>query len=152
MLCLVHLYSITKGPNNYLHGSDIHQWLNTLYIFSYFPTPLVTLITNNYRGEMITQKYVLSKFGVQATEPAVTAAYSNSPDSKFHGANMGPTWVPSSPGGPHVGPMNLAIWEKWEANIQTDGLAKGCGIFFTNLLGIRDSCVTSSIHVHRPFF
>ena len=23
---------------------------------------------------------------------------------------MGPTWVLSSPGGPHVGPMNLAIW------------------------------------------
>ena len=33
------------------------------------------------------------------------------PDSKVHGANMGPTWVLWSPGGPHVGPMNLAIWE-----------------------------------------
>ena len=33
----------------------------------------------------------------------------NTPDSKVHGANMGPTWVLSSPGGPHVGPMNLAI-------------------------------------------
>ena len=31
------------------------------------------------------------------------------PDSKVHGANMGPTWVLSSPDGPHVGPMNLAI-------------------------------------------
>ena len=31
------------------------------------------------------------------------------PDSKIHGANMGPTWVLSSPGGPHDGPMNLAI-------------------------------------------
>ena len=31
------------------------------------------------------------------------------PESKVHGANMGPTWVLSSPGGPHVGPMNLAI-------------------------------------------
>ena len=25
------------------------------------------------------------------------------PDNKFHGANMGPTWVLSAPGGPHVG-------------------------------------------------
>ena len=33
------------------------------------------------------------------------------PDSKVHGANMGPNWVLSSPGGPHVGPMYLAIWE-----------------------------------------
>ena len=30
-------------------------------------------------------------------------------DSKIHGANMGPTWFLSAPGGPHVGPMNLAI-------------------------------------------
>ena len=27
------------------------------------------------------------------------------PDSKVHGANMGPTWVLSVPDGPHVGPM-----------------------------------------------
>ena len=31
------------------------------------------------------------------------------PDSKVHGANMGPTWVLSAPDGPHVGPMSLAI-------------------------------------------
>ena len=31
------------------------------------------------------------------------------PDSKVHGANMGPTWVLSVPDGPHDGPMNLAI-------------------------------------------
>ena len=31
------------------------------------------------------------------------------PDSKFHEANMGPTWVLSDPDGPHVVPMNLAI-------------------------------------------
>ena len=31
------------------------------------------------------------------------------PDSKIHGASMGPTWVLSAPGGPHVGPMNLVI-------------------------------------------
>ena len=31
------------------------------------------------------------------------------PDSKVHGANMGPTWVLSAPDGPHVGPMHLAI-------------------------------------------
>ena len=30
------------------------------------------------------------------------------PDSKVHGANMGPTWDLSAPDGPHVGPMNLA--------------------------------------------
>ena len=34
-----------------------------------------------------------------------------STDSKVHGANMGPIWGRQDPGGPHVGPMNLAIWE-----------------------------------------
>ena len=33
------------------------------------------------------------------------------PDNKVHGANMGPTSVLSAPDKPHVGPMNLAIWE-----------------------------------------
>ena len=35
----------------------------------------------------------------------------DNPDSKGHGANMGPTWVLSAPGEPHVGPMNLVIRE-----------------------------------------
>ena len=29
------------------------------------------------------------------------------PDSKVHGANMGPTWVQSAPDGPRVGPWTL---------------------------------------------
>ena len=40
------------------------------------------------------------------------------PDSKIRGANMGPTWVLAAPGGPHVGPMNLAIWVGMESNIR----------------------------------
>ena len=31
-------------------------------------------------------------------------------DNRVHGANMGPIWGRHGPGGPHVGPMNLAIW------------------------------------------
>ena len=31
------------------------------------------------------------------------------PDSKVHGANMGPTWVLSAPDEPHDGLTNLAI-------------------------------------------
>ena len=33
------------------------------------------------------------------------------PDSKVHGANMGPIWGRQDPGGPYVGPMNFAIWD-----------------------------------------
>ena len=31
------------------------------------------------------------------------------PDSKVHGANMGPIWDRQDPGGPNVGTMNFAI-------------------------------------------
>ena len=34
----------------------------------------------------------------------------SSPESKIHGANVGPTWGRQAPGGPHVGHMTLAIW------------------------------------------
>ena len=33
------------------------------------------------------------------------------PDSKVHGANMGPIWGRQDPGGPHVRPMNLVVWD-----------------------------------------
>ena len=33
------------------------------------------------------------------------------PDSNVHRANMGPIWGWQDPGGPHVGSMNLAIWD-----------------------------------------
>ena len=32
------------------------------------------------------------------------------PDSKIHGANMGPTWGRQDPGGAHGGHVNLSIW------------------------------------------
>ena len=48
------------------------------------------------------------------------------PDSKVHGANMGPIWGRQDPGGPHVGPMNFAIW---------DGLCRG-------VVCIVKSCIT----------
>ena len=32
------------------------------------------------------------------------------PDSKVHGANMGPIWGRQGPDGPHVSPMNFAVW------------------------------------------
>ena len=37
------------------------------------------------------------------------------PDSKVHGANMGPTWVLSAPDGPHVDLMNLVIRDAIES-------------------------------------
>ena len=39
-----------------------------------------------------------------------TSKEKRNPDSKIHGANMGPTWGRQDPGGTHVCHVNLAIW------------------------------------------
>ena len=40
--------------------------------------------------------------------------YAFIPDSKVHGANMGPIWGRQDPGGPNLGPMNFAIWNVFQ--------------------------------------
>ena len=58
---------------------------------------------------------------------------SDCPDSKLHGANMGPIWGRQDPDGPHVGPMKLAIWV---ANTMVD-LNVTCTCWYINkYLGI----------------
>ena len=47
---------------------------------------------------------------VNQTITTTNARYSIS-DSKVHRANMGPIWDRQDPGGPHVGPMDFAIWD-----------------------------------------
>ena len=47
------------------------------------------------------------------------------PENKVHGAYMGPTWGLQDPGGPHVGPMILAIWVQLEAITMLSNLPGG---------------------------
>ena len=54
----------------------------------------------------ITQDVTLMEISV-----CLFCSVQSNPDSKVHGANMGPSWVLSAPVGPHIGPMNLAIKE-----------------------------------------
>ena len=42
-------------------------------------------------------------------------------DSKVHGANMGPIWGRQDSGGPHVGPMNFAIWGTFAVSFTNNG-------------------------------
>ena len=42
---------------------------------------------------------------------AITGPFVDTPDSKVHRANMEPIWGRQDPGGPHVGPVNFAIWD-----------------------------------------
>ena len=43
----------------------------------------------------------------------VTVEAFNIPSSKVHGTNMGPIRGLQDPDGPHVGPMNFAIWDTY---------------------------------------
>ena len=43
--------------------------------------------------------------------------FSDIPDNKVQGANMGPIWGRQVPGGPHVGPMSFAIWNVYDAGL-----------------------------------
>ena len=60
------------------------------------------------------------------------------PDSKVHGANMGPIWDRQDPGGPHVGPMNLPIW----VVLETIEIYEVENIIYLHASGIR---------THEPF-
>ena len=51
------------------------------------------------------------------------------PDSKVHGANMGPTWERQDPCWPHVGPMNFAIWVKLTKNYNSSHEQFECIIY-----------------------
>ena len=53
--------------------------------------------------------FAVGMLTVGQIEPRSACRSGRFPDSKVHGANMGPTWVLWAPDGPHVGPMNLAI-------------------------------------------
>ena len=55
----------------------------------------------------------------------------NIPDSKVHVANMGPTWVLSAQGGPHIGPMNLAIIDYMDSVNFGNGTSDTDGNFHT---------------------
>ena len=70
------------------------------------------------------------------------AWYPNIPDSKVHGANMGPIWDRQDPGGPHVGPMDLAIWDSWQVTATH---------LNTELLGYQCSSSSNGHHSDIPY-
>ena len=99
----------------------------------------------------------LPKYSVLSTRLNMTPTI---PDSKAHGANMEPIWGRQDPGGPHVGPMNFAIWEPIimlvEPNLQSTwahdpNLEKIFCPHFKNNNAIRTcfcTCVTTYVNLH----
>ena len=90
---VVDISSILVNPYIYIY---IFLWL----LNGHFTTAGINdiLVTLNGTGRFIPQS--------AETWQSANHVY---PDNKDHGANMGPTWVLSAPGGPHVGSINLVI-------------------------------------------
>ena len=69
-----------------------------------------TSTLNPFQWKSRTVSYIVTTFyGIYCKSTAKQCSLEYS-DSKLHGANMGPIWGQQDPGGPHVGPMNFAIW------------------------------------------
>ena len=93
--------------NNVLYGIDINELVLIKMTAAY--NLWATLISSNQpnsglwwihtAGSPIIKHSILLKIDTHTF-----------PDSKVHGANMGPIWGRQDPDGPHVGSMNFAIW------------------------------------------
>ena len=73
------------------------------------------------------QVFFLSEHSLTDLPSTESVTTKNTLDSKVHGANMGPIWGQQDPGGPHVGPMNFAIWDY-----------------------LNDSCLVDKIYMQQP--
>ena len=90
---------------------------------------------------------------MQSDDPGITfvitwAAYLSFPYSKVHGANMGPIWGRQDPGGPHVGPMNFAIWVTADLHTMHHSYAQAYSYTTPHILHTDRRAVTA--HIHSP--
>ena len=57
-------------------------------------------------------------------------------DSKVHGANMRPIYGRQDTGGPHVGPMNSAIWDVYPFNYAYDYVVHCFAVIISSLMDL----------------
>ena len=91
------------------------HWHWSYYIIGPVPAQLIWRIWANISlksigiDDMITRKLSKTKAFAYFIGYCADCVFIT-PDSKVHGAYIGFTWGRQDPGGPHVGPMILAIW------------------------------------------
>ena len=88
---------------------DISHHMNLLISSPTIIVPIICYILNFNAYCYGIQSLSLVDWLLPCTTFRAFVRDNHAPDSKVHVANMGPTWVLTAPGGPHVGPMNLAI-------------------------------------------
>ena len=115
-------------------SGSIMCWMPKIHVWPLFASVMgVSMKPSDYGNEVpgpsayddVTVRQMTSEFLQNATAHGLQRIAGSSskikmvisnPDSKVHGANMGPMWGRQDPGGPHVGAMNFAIWEKAKNN------------------------------------
>ena len=112
---------------------EFKLWLSSVLFCSIQVCPSVTQQSQAKRTQS-KQSFFFSELYPPTNEKALCFCGLLVPDSKVHGATMGPTWVLSAPDGPHVGPMNLAIRGVMQRNRgawlrdEINGLVQDCSI------------------------
>ena len=84
------------------------------------PIPILSLETcqSQKDGSQASQ----NPSGSKTTSRSLIGSVDLYPDTKVHGANMGPIWGWQDPGGPRVGPIDLAIWVVYPLNMMATWL------------------------------
>ena len=98
--------------DNPITSTSIQLSLNAMPRLTRMPSRrLTTIATKSYSSYTIPQiTYTAGITPCMGSAKERRRILRNAPDSKVHGANMGPIWGRQDPGGPHVGTMNFAIW------------------------------------------
>ena len=81
-------------------------FLGVISLYNYGPSPWCHRVS---KKKFVGPIFSLQKFSQRCINHVMYLFWKHVPDSKVHGANMGPTSILSAPDGPHVGHMNLAI-------------------------------------------
>ena len=97
--------SCKKGPTRHAYAWQIGPfWQDTLDI-SIAGDGLRVIL------DQVTLSLTVAYLVINRTKHTLDSReYISHPDSKVHGANMAPIGCRQEPGGPHVGPVNFAIW------------------------------------------
>ena len=127
---LAFVRGIHRWPVNSPHKGPITRKCFHLMTSSCFTQINVTSLTRGWSYNCPSTSEVT--LGNMDKSPWFIMKWYYHPDNKVHGANMGPIWGRQDPGGPHVGPMNFAIWThqiKCNKSVRTF-----CGIYCINFL------------------
>ena len=100
---------MTTGVGRFVKYLDMGTKFFKLFINGVLPVVSYHLLGQRL-GAIKVWPHIGSWFKTLTSLKQCNIIHHGHPDSKVQGANIGPTWVLSAPGGSHVGPMNLAVW------------------------------------------